>query len=199
MLTKPKKILVLCLLLTGSKLPAETTLGHSEWHSTTHLGFGVEDQSSTGFHGTQGSTLFLDLDRKATENIAVGIRTSAFGGKNSGAEFYRMATGPLISFRIYNKFNISLALGFFRESGLDDKGDSAYTSKGQMFQIGWERVFPLSKAIELCWGGYWSRHWGNLDLDASQGTQSGSVAQYSSSSANIGNSRGIELGFKVRL
>jgi len=177
---------------------AERGLLHN-WVSSTHVGFATEGESTTGFRNAAGSLLFIDLSKAVAKNLSLGLRTAASGAQGGPGEFVRLGAGPLLGFHITKSWVLELAASFFKESAVSGDGEDVYSSQGQAVQIGWHRHIPLGKRLEISWGGFFGRHWG--DIKPSPNTSSSKSLQnpQPASGRNIGASRGIEIALRIRL
>jgi len=187
----------LVLLLTMAK-PA---FGNSNqiWTTGAHLGYGVNQQSSTGFKDVAGSLMFLDILRTVQDGIEVGLRTIAQGGQESKNEYYRMGAGPMISYNFYKNWRAQFSLSFFNETANDNTKEQAYRSKGRTYQFGWERSRELIKNVDLAWGGFYMVHQGNVSLSDSMASSNTASTRFSNISTNKGTTRGIEFSLRFKL
>ncbi len=170
------------------------------WVTGAHLGYGVNQQSSTGFKNVAGSLMFLDVMRTLDDGLEVGLRTIAQGGQESRNEYYRMGAGPMISYNFYKNWRAQFSLSFFNETANDETKERAYKSKGRTYQLGWERSRELVKNVDLAWGGFYMVHQGNVSL--SNGTASSNNAastRFSNISTNKGTTRGVEISLRFKL
>lgn len=191
-------LLALAPTVTAADLGVEKTAATPTWSSAAHLGFGFEDQSSTGFNRVGGSLGFLDLEHAVGHGFSAGLRTMANGGEGDSARFYRLSAGPLVSYRINDDWNVQVAFGWFSETGTTVDGSSTYKSKGRAVLLGWERIVRLDRRLEIAFGGFWSRHWGTVNAVSSISPAS-PVGRYDDVSVNSGGSRGIEVGVRTSL
>jgi len=185
---KPIRYLAIATVL-GCLFPLNSA---NAWESTTHFGFAVVDQSSTGFDKATGTAITMDLAKELSSSLSLGLRTSAVGGAVDQGRYYRMAAGPVLSYRINPKWSVDVSLGFFRESA-EDSGQDLYSSKGQSVQFGWHRRSSFGKRVDLLWGGFIGRYWGGVDKEPDLG----SVSHIDDK--NIGNTHGVEIALRVLL
>ncbi len=190
-------------LITLFSLFVFSTIAHAEmeveshWlRSSSHLGFAVEDQSSTSFSGTAGSMGFFDFGMALTDEIELGFRTLISGGRQPGASFYRLGTGPLLSYAPTKEWLLSAMTGWFRETCTDEKGNALYQSKGSISMIGWERVFPIYARADIALGGFIGFHTGNIQNLAAHIS---SPLSKDEPRKNNGRARGVEIALRVRL
>lgn len=164
--------------------------------SSSHLGFALEDQSTTNFTGNSGSMGFFDFTAAVTEHFEVGIRTLMSGASQPGASFYRLGAGPLLNYSPNKEWIISAMWGWFKESCSAKNNASLYQSKGTISMVGWERVIPIHHRADVALGGFIGFHSGdirNLSNDLSNPV----VKQ--APEKNVGRNRGVEISLRVRL
>ena len=135
-------------------------------HTSSHLGFAVADQSSTGFREVGGSLVFLDINQSLNPRWDLGLRSIGEGGRTSQREFYRLGAGPLLSWHVATDWVVQLALALFNEAGLGSDGHKAYQSRGQEVMLGWERAWTLAPRVSVAWGGFVIYHRGVLAHEA---------------------------------
>jgi hypothetical protein len=174
------------------------------WSATTHMGFAVVDRSTTGMEKVTGSLVLLDVGRRVTSTVDLGFRSAAQGGKRPGKEYYRLAAGPVVSWRFADRWLAQVALGLFEESGLDGSGDPSYESRGHTVTFNWQRTFPLGKRAELAWGGFMMRHQGDVALpeateDGDRAPGEATASAQLGAATNVGLSHGALAAFRVRL
>lgn len=199
---------VICAILVATSAQAESDVAATvsasapgAWSATTHLGFAVVDRSTTGMEKVTGSLVLLDVSRRITSKLDLGFRSAAQGGKRPGREYYRLAAGPVVSWKFNDRWLAQLALGLFEETGLDGAGDPSYESRGHSVTFNWERTFPLGKRAELAWGGFMMRHQGDIakpELASGGGSPSAASASFEAQT-NVGLSHGALAAFRVRL
>jgi len=134
--------------------------------TSSHLGFAVVDQSSTGFREVGGSLVFLDISQSLHPQWDLGLRSIGEGGRTSQKEFYRLGAGPLLSWHVTTDWVVQLALALFNEAGLGSDGHKAYQSRGQEVMLGWERAWTLAPRVSVAWGGFVIYHRGVLAHEA---------------------------------
>ncbi len=162
------------------------------WESTTHFGYAVVDQSSTGLAKAAGTSVTMDLAKSFKSSFSLGLRTSALGGSVNQHRYYRLGAGPVLGYRINSKWAVAISMGFFRESA-EHNSDDIYSSKGQAVQFGWHRTSALSKRVDLLWGGFIGRYWGQVDKNPDL------AAVANIDDQNIGSIHGIEIALRVLL
>lgn len=169
--------------------------------SAAHFGMAMEDNSSTGFKRSVGSAIFFDATSALNDHFDIGLRSLGTDGLNDDSRFYRLGVGPLVSWTLAERWHFQLAPFFFQESGAQLEGEQSYRSKGYGVMVGWERNFALTDKLSLCWGGYMTRHWGQLWERNESVADSSEVASASwiGTTRNDGGSRGVELALKMRL
>ena len=170
------------------------------WNTASHVGFAINDSSSTGFKMTGGTLVMLDASRPLSRNIEIGLRTVASGAQSESQQFYRLGAGPLLTYRMSDDWQFQAALTSFNETGLTNTAERSYRSRGLQSMIGWERVWHLDRRIEAAFGGFAAFHFGELDPTAqlTMGQNHASVAQ-SVSTANRGVSHGAEAALRLHL
>lgn len=164
--------------------------------SSSHLGFAIANQSSTGFRNASGSLVFLDIVRP-TGTFGFGVRTAAQGsevGQGPAKSYYRLGAGPLVSWGISPGWQLQSSIGFFHETALDQDRQKIYQSHGVAELVGWERLYRLSSHAAATFGGFAIHHSGGTS--PSQGVPMGAAAM---SSVNRGFSQGVEVGLQVAL
>jgi hypothetical protein len=183
---------------TTTTMTANAAHGPADgWTSTTHLGFGLVDRSSTGFDDVAGSVVFLDLAHALGPDLDVGLRTLAQGAKRPDSEFYRLGAGPFASLRLTEAWSVQVAVQVFKETGLGDDGEAAYHSRGRALMLGWERLFQITRRVELGWGGFAAWHQGDMSTVAGVAPQTS--RRYEGVAHNVGMSRGVELALRLAL
>jgi hypothetical protein len=182
-------------------MPAKPARSESNqtWATGAHLGYGVNQQSSTGFKNVAGSLIFLDVLRNVKNGFEIGLRTIAQGGQESSNEYYRMGAGPMISYNFYKNWRAQFSLSFFNETANDATKERAYRSKGRTYQLGWERSRELIKNVDLAWGGFYMVHQGNVSLSDSMASSNAASTRFSNISTNKGTTRGVEVSLRFKL
>lgn len=187
----------LLFLLLATPAFAQSNDSNSSWfHSSSHLGFALEDQSTTNFSGNAGSMGFFDFTAAVTENVEVGLRTLMSGARQPGASFYRLGAGPLLSYYPSKDWIISVMTGWFKESCTDKASSPLYQSRGSLTMLGWERLIPVYQRVDVALGGFVGFYSGdirNLSADLSN-----PVTKHSPEK-NVGRNRGVEIALRVRL
>ncbi|MEN9834923.1 MAG: hypothetical protein RL011_1116 [Pseudomonadota bacterium] len=179
--------------------PALTSVSEA-WITTSHLGFSVNDQSSTGFKMTGGTMAILDLTRPIGRNIELGLRTIASGAQAKTQEFYRLGAGPMAAWRWDSKWNIHGAITNFNETGLKPGADLSYRSTGLQYMIGWERIWQIGKRVEAVAGNFLNYHAGNVsDVASVRGLQADPRGLGSMPTKNFGISHGAEFAIRLSL
>jgi hypothetical protein len=166
----------------------------SGWSTATHLGFGITDQSSTGFRAVGGSVGFLDVQRALGQDFAVGLRTTGEGGRLPAEQFYRLGAGPLMTWKADDAWRFQAALALFDESGMRPDGARVYRSRGGMGMVGCERTTELAPRVSASWGAFLSKHQGTL---TQEGTGPAPVAP--AATTNSGISHGLEVSLEIQL
>ena len=196
-------IVVAAIALFSNRLLANSvalTSASGPWLTTSHVGFSVNDQSSTGFKMTGGTMAMLDLSRPIGKNLELGLRTIASGAQAKTQEFYRLGAGPLIVWRWNDRWTAHGTITNFNETGLKPGSDPSYKSKGFQYLVGWERVWQLSNRVEALAGNFITYHAGSM---STEGTFSGITADQhkvvSSSARNFGVSHGAELAIRLSM
>lgn len=174
---RPTSLLSIAIISLASMISSRAHA--NAWVTTTHVGYAVSTQSSTGFQGAGGTTAFLDLARPVNDDFEVGVRTVAAGARHKGGRaFYRMGAGPLVTWHFLEGWAAQLSAQSFSETAeMDDVAE--YHSRGRMLLLGWVREKELSKRLTLSYGGFAARHEG--------------------SEGNSGTTRGIDLGLRLSL
>ncbi len=173
-------------------LTSQLALG---WSTTTHVGMGVEDQSSTGFKQVAGSMMFLDLTHPLGDDWDLGVRTSGQGGRGGERQFYRLGAGPFVSWNFNESWSLQASISTFDETGVGADGDKVYRSKGVSGLFGWEKRHEIGPRVEVAWGGFVSRYQGNLTATPGSAPNSSLAGAVS----NRGLSHGLEAALRVQL
>lgn len=185
---RPTKSLALLAFTTASLL---APVAHAqEWSTATHLGLGIVDRSTTGFEKVAGSLVFLDVARRVAPQVEVGLRTSAMGGQHGEGAYYRLGTGPLVSWKVNESLTLQASVARFDESAQDEDGNPLYRSRGASGLIGWEHTRAFGPRVEAAWGGFLTQHRGALQPAAAGVTTAGE---------NAGYGHGLEACLRVRL
>lgn len=166
-----------------------------DFYSAAHFGFATEAKSTTGFEKTSGSMSFLDVGHRTFSKVDLGLRTLMQGGQQSGYEFYRMGSGPMVAWHVSKQWILHSSLTFFRETGLDQEGTKEYRSQGRSLLLGYERVTSVTDSMQLVYGGFFSRHSGGVDLVASVPSKSSPRAQ--KLQKNEGLTHGVEIALRM--
>ncbi len=189
----------LVILLAMAATPAFAEASQT-WVTGAHLGYGVNQQSSTGFKNVGGSLMFLDVLRTFDDGFEVGLRTIAQGGQESRNEYYRMGAGPMISYNFYKNWRAQFSLSFFNETANDETKERAYKSRGRTYQLGWERSRQLVKNLDLAWGGFYMVHQGTVSLsDGMASSNNAASSRFANISTNKGTTRGVEISLRFKL
>jgi hypothetical protein len=166
------------------------------WTTGTHVGYQVNDQSTTGFRETGGSLGFLDVAQTVTDGVDLGVRTLGQGGRLPDRQFYRLAAGPLVVWQMGEGWSLQASAGMFQESGLRPDGSKLYGSRGTDMMLGWEKSYQLSPRAEVAWGGFVTRYQGGLSAAA---VAPGAAPTSGLGSRNTGMAHGLEAALKVEL
>jgi hypothetical protein len=186
----------LIFLLATSGFGAFPALADEAWTTATHVGFGVEDGSTTGYEKVAGSLFFLDLGRGVTDDLEVGLRTIGQGGKRGDRQFTRLGAGPLLTWNINDSWRLQTSVAVFDETGLGEDGEEEYRSRGHSQMLGWERRFALGQKVELGYGGFLTRYQGNLKQSA---TSAAAESPALAASLNRGYGHGLAASLKIQL
>lgn len=184
------------LLLLCRPCSAQTI---TTWTTAAHLGYAVNQQSTTGFKDVGGSVLLLDLLKYFDDGLELGMRSIAQGGEESSNEYYRMGVGPLVSKKIAANWRLQASISFFNETANDATQERAYKSQGRSYQVGWERTRELVKNVELAWGGFYMMHQGNINLTNEKTPANTASTRFSGISTNRGTTRGVEMALRFKL
>ncbi|MCX6105740.1 MAG: hypothetical protein NTY08_07930 [Proteobacteria bacterium] len=171
------------------------------WSTSTHIGYATNDQSSTGFRQAGGSVVLLDVSRPINSHIDIGLRSIASGAEDPSHQFYRLGAGPLVSYNINQNWAVQGAIAFFNEAGVGLQGQKSYQSRGQEVLLGWERIWRISRRIELAGGSFATYHHGTMSALAesrTSGLAAGATAIIDAK-INRGISHGAELALRLRL
>ena len=185
----------------SSALGAVSSPAPSAWSAASHAGFAMVDRSSTGFNQVAGTLLYFDAGSAigpADFGLTLGIRTLAQGGQGRQSDFYRMGSGPLVSWQADETWSFSAAFGLFKEAVIKHGGSEEYGSRGRTWMLGWERVLVARGPAHLMWGGFWTYHSGSVEATAAQ-RASLATAAASLPDRNVSVSHGLDLGFSVSL
>ncbi len=164
-------------------------------YSAAHFGFANEDRSSTGFKNTSGSMSFLDVAYKLNPELNLGMRTLMQGGQQHDFSYYRMGSGPMISWQPSTKWLVHASYTLFNETALDETGEKAYGSKGRSMMLGWEKAKKLARSVEIVYGSFFIQHEGEINL-ASAISQS-SRSRFANVEHNSGLTHGVEIALRM--
>lgn len=164
-----------------AETPLKTELSSQNYLVTSsRLGFGALKSSSTGFGRVGGSMAVLDVGyRHGSTRLSAGWRSIAQGGHGGPGSYYRLGTGPWIAWQCYDDWTVHGSLSHFKESGLDQEGQSLYESKGRSTLLGWYRSKSITSKASMLWGTFISEHRGSQN--------------------NTGITTGIEVGLSMIL
>jgi hypothetical protein len=180
---------------TGLWLLAVNQSGFAEYQSAAHLGFGLQRSSTIGFKDVAGSLVFLDAC-KVFSSTKIGLRTLGQGGHKFGASYYRMATGIVGGYFIFDGktgYEFQVAMMGFKESGLDERNDPLYGSSGNLLMIGWQRQKELIRGVHFGLGAFITHHQGSMN-----GIKA-STPMPKAVSRNRGTTQGLDMSLKVVL
>ncbi|MBF0440506.1 MAG: hypothetical protein HQK54_01250, partial [Oligoflexales bacterium] len=68
--------------------------------SKAHIGFSIENDSSTGFKNSGGSIVIFDLTKSINSELEVGVQSWGSGASHKGLSYYRLSSGPLFTYNI---------------------------------------------------------------------------------------------------
>ena len=202
------KVLMTGLTMTVLAVATPAKAGTSElaqmvkpWSTSTHIGYATNDQSSTGFRKAGGSVVLLDVSRPINSRIDIGLRSMASGAEDPSHQFYRLGAGPLVSYNINQNWALQGAIAFFNEAGIGLQGQKSYQSRGQEVLLGWERIWRISRRVELAGGSFATYHQGTMSPLVSGRTSGPAVGATAIIDARInrGISHGAELALRLRL
>lgn len=148
------------LILTSLLLvrPAFAT----QWATSTHIAYGLNRESSTGFEKIGGSMTYIDVSHTLGSRFDIGVRTLAQGAKSASREFYRLGSGPVIGWLPHRDWRLEVGMTAFRESGLTPDGEKIYRSQGKSWSLGWERRRQLYPKVQWTYGGLIFAHRGQI-------------------------------------
>jgi hypothetical protein len=190
------RVIVIGFFLGAFVCATASALAAPSLSSTAHLGFAVADQSSTGFEKVSGSVAFLDVTYGVTPRLQLGMRSLAQGGRRDG-EFYRMGAGPLVNVALTTDWSAQVAYGFFKETGLDADGETAYKSRGRNLMVGWEQRNSLTPRLDLLWGGFFCQHSG--DVETAAAVSPAGQTRFAAATTNKGLTHGLEIALRMSL
>lgn len=165
--------------------------------TATHLGYAVEKASTTGFDNVGGSICLLDIIFPYSEDVAVGMRTAAVGGQKDSGRFYRLGSGPFVSYQVMKHWFIEAGLSYFSETGTTPDGLREYRSRGQSIMISWQRLFPITNRVAAGWGGFVSRYSGSVE--AMNSLPIPQQSHYAKVENNVGGSQGVAGTLRIDL
>lgn len=171
------------------------------WSATSHAGLGMVDRSSAGFAAVAGTMMYFDAARvvgTAESGLALGIRTLAEGGEGTDRTFYRMGSGPLLTWQASDDWNLAASLGWFKEAVTDRGGGAAYSSRGRAAMLSWDRALLRKGQATLTWGGFCTYHSGSVEASPPSANAASTMIN-SLPKTNVSLTHGLSLGFDVRL
>src|SRR5690606_37991651 len=108
------KSLIFVLATLGA---SEQSLGSTDIvKSGTSLGYAIENSPYKGFSNIGGSRLAFDLVYQIAEGIGVGLHSQGGGGHDGSRSFYRLCSGPTVTYQLWEKFRLAATLTYFKES-----------------------------------------------------------------------------------
>ena len=190
-------LLIFCVsFLPSSFLNAEA----ATWISNSHFGIAIEEKSDLGFDRSAGTVLFFDFERHIYSDFNLGIRSYGSGATTSSAQFYRLMSGPLLTWSVFDRrWNIQIFPSLFQESSQSNAGESC-VSRGFAMMVGWERNWKLGERVDLITGAFYIRHWGQIrsyNIDTSSEVTISPI--FAGLSRNDGQSRGVEIALRTTL
>lgn len=173
--------------------------------SASHLGLAKIQKSTTGYKGSDGSVMFLDILKKMNQNsenswtnFAIGLRTYASGASNNNSKFYRLASGLLIENIMYQKWYIQFGISLFKEEASFSDNSKYYKSQGILYQINWGHIIKIVSLCQLSLGGFWDLYHGNLDLSYHNNINN-NIGFIIDKTKNIGLTQGIDISLRITL
>lgn len=137
--------------------------------SASHLGYGMVSRTADGtFDGTGGTLAFFDVSVPLGASVDAGLRSLAQGGKAANASFYRLGSGPFVSWEAVESLFLQLTLNGYRESILTADGTTR-RAVGKTLMAGWERFFFRSARLDAGWGGFAAWHSGAIGASLTRG------------------------------
>lgn len=180
-------------MLAGAASSAYATT----WSTTSHMGYAVNRQSSTGFERIGGTMAYLDATRELGASLDLGLRTLAQGSRAADLEFYRLGSGPVLGWLPAAGWRLEVSVAFFRESGLAPDGTKVYRSQGRAVSFGWERRQSLGPRVSWAYGSFVLAHRGELDLIS--GFMTASLRAPLAAQRNDGFSQGAQVALRIQL
>lgn len=159
---RPTFVLILLTALASTARAAEVS-------SSTHLGYGLVAQSNAGFRNVGGSLAFFDISAPVAPGIDAGLRSLAQGGRTTTAQFYRLGSGPFVSWEAFESLYLQLTLNAYRESLMDGSGHRQRDEFGRTLMFGTQRLFYRSERFDAGWGGFIARHASSNDTSLVRG------------------------------
>lgn len=156
------------LLLVAALAAATARAEGLDVSTSTHFGYGVISRSA-GFENVGGSLAFMDLSVPLADGLDGGLRTLAQGGKGTAAQFYRLGSGPFLSWEAFEDLFLQLTLNAFKESVLPADGGRERSFQGRTAMIGTERLFYRSARVDAGWGGFGAWHGGDGTMSLTRG------------------------------
>jgi hypothetical protein len=144
---------VLILLLLASPARAE-----DEVSTSTHFGYGLVARSSDGFKNVGGTLAFFDVSTPLSDGLDAGLRSLAQGGRTLATQYYRLGSGPFLSWEALQDLFLQVTVNAFRESVLDAQGDRLAARFGRTLMVGTQRFLYRSARVDAGFGGFSSWH-----------------------------------------
>ena len=132
-----------------------------EVSTSTHVGYGLVARSTDGFSDVGGSLAFCDISvplLTGSQGLDGGLRSLAQGGRTTGAQFYRLGSGPFLSWEAFQNLYLQLTVNAYRETDMDAEGHIDRRLFGRTLMAGTQRFFYRSARVDAGWGGFVARH-----------------------------------------
>ncbi len=128
--------------------------------TSTHVGYGLVARSTEGFKNVGGSLAFFDISVPLMDKVEGGLRSLAQGGKTASAQFYRLGSGPFVSWEAFEDLFLQVTLNAYRESQMNAEGVREKDVPGRTWMAGTQRLMYRSARVDAGWGGFVAKHVG---------------------------------------
>jgi hypothetical protein len=188
MRAKVLKLMIPALAVLGVEVPS---FGSTDLvKSGTSLGYAVENSPYKGFSNIGGSRLAFDLVYQFADDIGVGLHSQGGGGHDGSRSFYRLCSGPTVTYQLWEKFRLAATLTYFKES-VSVSGDDVLATSGMGTQISWQRVLYAYHRLTLTGGGFYAHFWGKSRRESQQAVIAPGTTWASS--------KGLEIALQIDL
>jgi hypothetical protein len=153
-------LLICCLTLAGLAM-ATAAQATTMIKSGTALGYAAENSPAQGFKDSGGSRLSFDLLFPLAADWSIGLHTQAGGAQTGPRTFYRLASGPTISYGFWERMHLAASVLYFKET-ISAGPLEPLAASGIGYQLSWQRLIFEFHNLSMTVGGFYAYFQGKI-------------------------------------